>query len=208
MNGRWARLAAAIGSLLFAVAFFVPRDSTRRPLEMFQWTAEAAADSDTAGETISWSGVTLVIAYPYVWAVLVAAVCAVWGRWGWTTAPWVHLAAHSLGALVLAALSIMFLVLKDPWLPKAVQWTGATVPFVLLAIMWGAGLGLPRARRAGAVIALGYVLLLPLQLVLRHTCATRGEPAWGYTLAAAGATLAILGAAALRTGPRPAASGL
>ena len=196
MNARAvSRLAVLGGGALFTLSFFMPFGFMHAPFGMMKWMAEAVATAESTGEALAFIGATVVIAYPYIWALLVmaAALREFSGKRGvW---PWLHVAVHTVGGLVLMALCITLLLLRDPWLPAKLQWTGAILPVAILLPLWGVALLAAPARRGWLVIAVGLAPQLLFQVMLAFVSVGRAGQAEGFIVGAAGALLALAGAA-------------
>lgn len=193
-------MAAGLGSVVFAISFFLPPDSDRTPVEILKWTADAAVTSDAAGETAMFGCLSLIILYPPAWALASLVAAAGWTRWSWVRAPWAHLALHTVGGGLLFGVSLVLFRIHDAWIPSFVPVAGVVLPAAILVPLWILGVRLRPERRTGAVMALGHLLMLMMVAVMAVVCSIRGEPAWGFWTGAAGAALAAAGSWALRSG--------
>jgi hypothetical protein len=191
-TGFQARLVLAFGCAMFLASFFLPLGAMHSPLGMLKWTLEAVSSSDSTGEAIAYAGAAVVIAYPYVWALLVAAT-ALRNMRQPVGSPWLHVALQTIGGLVLMALSIMLLWLHDPWLPVRAQWAAAIVPIAILLPIWGAALRTSRKKRTWLVIGLGFLPQLLFQTVLAFVSVGRAGHAWGFAIGSAGCLFALAG---------------
>ena len=196
MNVRtWSRLAVILGAALLGLSFFMPFGFMHAPFGMMKWMADAMVTAESTGEALAFSGATVVIVYPYAWALLVvaAALRDFSGKRG--VGPWLHVAVHTLGGLVLMALCITLLLLRDPWLPAKLQWTGASLPVAILLPLWAVARFAAPARRGWLVIAVGLAPQVLFQIMLAFVSVGRAGQAEGFIVGAAGALLALAGAA-------------
>ncbi len=193
MKGRvLSRIALILGGSLFVVSFFLPVRN-HAPVEEMRAAISAVSMSESAGEAAANIGMAVVIAYAYVWVLLVVAA-AVWNfsgkRSAWT---WVHVGVNTVGNLVLMALCVTLLWLRDPWLPAKLQWTGAILPVGILLPIWAAARFASPERRAWVVIALGLMPQLLFQVMLAFVSVGRAGQAEGFMVGSLGALAALLG---------------
>jgi hypothetical protein len=180
---------------------------------MLQWTLDAVSSSDRIGEMLAFGAVALSISYAYVWAAILALTALAGLRRGRTETPWVHVWVNSIGGLTMAALGVLLLGLRDPWLPLQVRWIAAVLPMVILAPMWAAARFVSACRRTWAVVAIAILPQVPLQLVLARVSVSRGGQPWGFAAGSIGALLALAGSVFLAwrrdrpTGPDRASDG-
>ena len=195
MNVRtWSRLAVILGGALLLLSFFMPFGFMHAPFGMMRWMAEAVATAESAGEALAFTGATVVIVYPYAWVLLVMAAALRDFSGKRSVCPWLHVAVHTLGGLVLMALCITLLLLRDPWLPAKLQWTGASLPVAILLPLWAVARFAAPARRGWLVIAVGLAPQLLFQVMLAFVSVGRAGQAEGFIVGAAGALLALAGA--------------
>ena len=188
-----SRIALILGGTLLAFSFFLPL-GYHSPREEWMATVDSLTSSDTVGEGVVAGGMLVVIAYSYIWAVVVA-LAALWNfsgkRRAWTA---VHVAVQSLGGLTLMALCILLLSLHDPWLPAKFQWTGAILPLVMLVPLWATAWMAAPVRREWVVVAVGMVPQVLFQSMLVFVSLSREGQAHGFVIGGIGAALALAGA--------------
>ena len=196
------RWSVAVGAALVAVSFFLPPGGVQSPLGQLKWVLGAATSAGSPGAAAAFAFLSLIVIYPFAWAVMVLAGCLAAGRGRRGVTSWPHLWVHTAGGLIIIGMSILSLFLRDPWLPLQVQWTGAIVPIVFLAVLWRFGRHMPAERRAWTAITAGFAFLLVVLALVAWFCESRDEPAWGFEIGAAGALLALAGAACLAASRR------
>ena len=188
-----SRLALILGGALLALSFFLPL-GYHSPGEEFLATVDSLTSAESAGEFVVAGGLLIVIASSYIWAVLVA-LAALWNfagkRRAWTP---VHVAVQSIGSLTLMTLCILLLSLHDPWLPAKFQWTGASLPLVMLVPLWAVALLAAPVRREWVVVAVGMFPQVLFQFMLAGVSLSREGQAHGFVIGGIGALLALAGA--------------
>lgn len=188
-----SRFALILGGVLLAISFFLPL-GYHSPREEWMATIDSLTSAESVGEGVVSGGMLVVIAYAYVWAVVVA-LAALWNfagrRRAWTG---VHVAIQSIGGLTLMTLCILLLSLHDPWLPAKFQWTGAILPLVMLVPVWATALLAAPARREWVVVAVGMVPQVLFQFMLVFVSLSRAGQAHGFVIGGLGAVLAFTGA--------------
>jgi hypothetical protein len=196
------RLVVSAGAILFAISFFLPVHSSRAPFSMLKWTIETASSMDTRFEFLAFAAVSAIIAYPYAWSAAVALAGLAGRSWPFTENRWLHLSFHAAGGLLTAAIGITLLALRETWIPVPAQWAAAAAPLVILALMIFSILLIRGNRSAWLVIALGFIPQAPLHLALARAASDFEEPAWGFIMGGASATLAIAGSLLMFFQPR------
>ena len=155
---------------------------------------DAVAMSDSIGEGAFPAGEVVVVAYPYVWALLVVAA-ALWNfsgnRRAWT---WMHIAVNAIGNLTLMAMCILRLVLRDPWLSAKLPGPVVVLPLVILLSIWGAARFAAPARREWVVVSVGLAPQVLLQIMLVFISVEGAGQAHGFVIGGIGALLALAGA--------------
>ena len=194
MTGRiLSRIALILGGSLLAFSFFLPLHY-HAPFEEFIAAAQAVASSESIGEGAFPAGELVVVAYPYVWA-LVVVLAALWNfsgkRGAW---PWLHVAINGLGCLALMALCIMQWMWDDPWLSAKLPGFVVVLPVLILLLVLGAALVASPERRAWVVIALGLLPQLLFQVMLVFISVEGAGKAEGFIIGSIGALLALAGA--------------
>ena len=194
MTGRIpSRIALILGGALFACSFFLPL-GYHSPREELLAAADAVAMSASIGEGAFPAGEVVVVAYPYVWALLVVAT-ALWHfsgkRRSWT---WLHVAVNSVGNFTLMAMCILRLLVHDPWLSAKLPGPVVILPAVILLAIWGAARFAPPARREWVVVSVGWVPQLLLQIMLVFISLEGAGQAHGFVTGGIGALLALAGA--------------
>ena len=184
------RTLLTAGCILFLISAFLPPGAMHSPFGMFKWTLEAVSSSDSNGEAVAYSGAAVVVAYPYVWAVLVVAT-ALWNL----KSLWFHVALQSIGGLVFTALIVMLILLHDPWLRLPVwgQWLAAITPVAMLIPIWAVAFRATADRRIWLVIGMGFLPQLLFAVALAFISVGRAGHAWGFVIGSVGCLLALLG---------------
>jgi hypothetical protein len=187
-----------LGCLLFVASCFLPPGAMHSPAGMFKWTMEAVSTSDSNGEALAYGGAAFVIAYPYLWAILVV-ITALRSLGQSAGRPWIHVGILSLGGVVLTALIVMLALLHDPWLRLPVwgQWIAAIVPVVILVPMWMVAIRGAKQSRTWLVIGLGFLPQCLLQIAMAFISVGRAGHAWGFVIGSVGCLLALTGSASL-----------
>jgi hypothetical protein len=195
-----SRWILAAGAALFALSFFLPPGFDNRPFAMLRWALETAFPSEGFGQSAAFTGVAVVIAYPYAWALMVTAA-ALWSLRSGRPAPGAaaHVAVNAAGGLSLMAISVLMLLLDDPWLPARFAWVGAILPVAMLALIGCAARFARPERRAWAVIAVAFLPHLIFQVGLTALSAGRAGEILGFGVGGAGTVLALAGSTWLAT---------
>lgn len=186
------RGTAVLGSLLLAASFFLPPGFYNSPAARFSWSREAVFPFPSGGESLVFIAVCVAIVYPYLWA-LVAAVGLLHFPGGEKPAWRSQFICHLLGGVVVAALGLTLLILRDTYTPRPLQWILTLVPVGFLAVFLTAARLLGPGRRLPALTALGLAVFTPPQVVLGRLVELDGGEGWGYFLGAAGGILGFLG---------------
>lgn len=207
MNGRiLSRMALILGGSLLTFSFFLPLQY-HAPSEELLAAAQALASSESVGEGAFPAGQLVVMAYPYLWALLIV-VAALWNFSGKRSAwPWLHVAVNTLGCFALLAMCIMRLMWDDPWLSAKLPGFVIILPVVILLLVWGAALFASPERRAWVVMAVGLAPQLLFQVMLVFISVEGAGKADGFILGSIGTLLALAGAiGSVRFQSRPTAA--
>ncbi|MEI6970403.1 MAG: hypothetical protein WCL44_02715 [bacterium] len=188
-----ARIMVALAALVFSASFFLPADSDRSPAKVLKGIAETVSSLDDVVAAAIFTAVAVVIAYPYAWALLLAFSAAAGRKRRFLENRWLHLGFHAVGGLLVAAVGITMLIIRDTWIPTPVQWAAATAPFVVLAMMILLILAVDRTRGVWVIAVLGLLPHVPVQLMLVRVATGMDESPLGFVMGGAGAAVATAG---------------
>lgn len=192
---RAARILVALGATLFAAAFFLPAGTPYpyRGVEVFKWAREAIASGDKLGEKLAFGGVSLLVLYPYAWGLAVALACLPGPIGRVMRTPWIHVAFHALGGLVLVSLGALLLILRDDWIPTGAQWLAVGAPLVLVIAMAGVARKVRGPRATWIIATIGFAILSPAAFLWARKAATEGYPVWALVMGGVGGCAAAIG---------------
>jgi len=188
---RLGRAVAVGGLILLAASFFLPPGFYNSPRGRFSWSFQAVSLSETFGEMLAFSGICLVIVYPYFWALL-TAIFLLRGRSD-RRAVRFQFICHLAGGLPITAIGLALLLSGSDFPVPAVQWIAALVPAGFILLLLAGAIFASPARRL-PVLAAGSLLLFSfLQAILLYSVWLDGGSWWGYLLGAGGAVSALFG---------------
>lgn len=183
MKNAFCRIAISVSTAVFAAMFFLPSDSTRTPFEAVKWVLDTGSLQTGIFGHACYYSIAAVIVYPYLWSLLVALTAMLGVKIRRLENHWLHFLFHAVAGLLIVALSIVLLALDDAWIPQWSKRAGIIVPFVILGLMFGASLMMSPSKKTWAIVALGFLPQIPVQILLADFCAGLEDRAWGFILA-------------------------
>jgi hypothetical protein len=187
------RLIAAAGAGILAGSFFLFPAFHNSPLGRFRWAADEVFTGAGLDHALVFLGMALVIAYPYVWAGVVALTVG----WSWERRERVplvsQLACHLTGGGIVVAFGWILLLTGDAYVPRGVQCAAALVPIAIVGGMLAIARWARPRRRLPAITMVGFIPHLIMQPAL--ALAVKRDGGWpeGYLLAACGAVVGLGG---------------
>lgn len=192
-----SRLVVTAASLAFSASFFLPAVSDRTPVKVLKGIAETASSLENRVAAVMFFALAVVMAYPYVWALLLASAAAFGRKHRFLENRWIHLVFHAAGGMLVAAVGITMLVIRDTWIPIPAQWAAATVPFVVLSVMMFVVLSVERTSGVWVIAALGFLPHVPVQFLLARMATGMDEAPWGFIMGGSGAAAVVIGSLCL-----------
>jgi hypothetical protein len=196
MRRKSATALAIAGASAILSSFLLPSDFAWNGLNCFRSCLETSGYATGLGARFVWLGFGAAVLYQHLWAV--AAGVAVAMEWSRPSASATRVAASAVlvGGILVAALGVSLIAMRETWPPAPAQWLAAACPFVQVGALWFLLGHVSPERRTPVAVLIGALPFLAANAVLAVVSWRYGNPAWGFALAAAGA-LAIVGASCL-----------
>ena len=190
----WRRLIFS-GLIIFAITFFLPPEFYNSPLGRFRWSFDSIFLAESPGESLAFLGICLVIAYPYIWALITAFFLL--GRFPVRWAVRSQFICHLLGGIPLALLGLTLILLQAEFPPPRVQWIAVLAPAIFIIFLLAATKLVKISRRLFVLVVLALFLFIPLQFTTHYYVQLDGGAGWGYLMGGLSALVGLIAGCAL-----------
>jgi hypothetical protein len=185
---------AGVGAIM--ASFFLPADFAWNGLNSFMFCMNTSGYASGPGSRLIWLGFGAAVLYQYAWAASTGVAAAMeWHRPSLATLC-VAASAVLVGSLLVAALGVSLIAMRETWPPAPAQWLAAVCPFIQVGALWFFLRRTSPERRTPVANLVGAVPFLAANACVGVVAWQYGSPVWGFALAAGGA-LAILGSSCL-----------
>jgi hypothetical protein len=192
MNRRVSVVVTVVGTAAVVVSFLVPPDFAWNGLNTLNFCIATSHYASGPLATLAWFGFAAAALYPYVWVVIVAIATLMEWNGSSKVAPLLPAFATTVGNCLISALGVLLLLMRENWPSPSIQWVAAAVSLAHTGILWSVVRGASPERRTAAVILVGAIPFVFLQIALAVTSWRYANPVLGFALAAAGATTLLV----------------